>query len=149
MKKIIAIVTLILMSFTLASCKTSETVTPAKEFNAQDVKQVANVYLFWRDGCPHCEKAKKFFSSIEEQYSSCYKLVEYEVWKDQANAQKMNAVVSALKITEDIGVPFIVIGDQHFIGYSEQYNEQILKSITDSCVSEDYEDLVAPIVNKK
>ena len=48
-------------------------------------KEPVNVYLFYGDGCPHCENAMKFFSSIEEEYGDKFNLIKYETWNDRRN----------------------------------------------------------------
>ena len=42
-----------------------------------------NVYFFRGEGCPHCEEAEQWFQSIEEEYGSYFKIVDYE--KDSEN----------------------------------------------------------------
>ena len=56
-----------------------------------------NIYIFWGDGCPHCEEAIKFFNSIEDEYGKYYKLVKYEVWNDQDNSKLMDEVASKFR----------------------------------------------------
>ena len=50
--------------------------------------------------------------------------------------------------TSNMGVPFIIIGDKVFKGYSKAYDEEIKKAIIDAYNDEDYKDRVKPIVTK-
>lgn len=103
-----------------------------------------NVYLFWGDGCPHCEHAKEYFSSIEDEYGKYYDLVEYEVWYDEDNKELMSKVSEELG-EEGSGVPFIVIGDDYFRGYSSSMNERIESAIISQYENEDYIDIVEKV----
>ena len=89
----------------------------------------AIVYFFHGDGCPHCAEAEEWFESIQEEYGSKFKLVAYEVWNDQANAQLMQQV-SDLRGDNASGVPYIICGDKSWIGFSEDpYAEEIKAQI--------------------
>ena len=120
-------------------------------------KAKVNVYLFRGEGCPHCEEAIEWFDntlSKDEEYSKYYELVQYEVWYDEDNAKLMDNLAKALG-TEANGVPFIVIGDKHFSGFSsEQSPEQIKSAIKAEYESDDIVDIVKDVkkgksVNKK
>ena len=86
-----------------------------------------NIYLFWGNGCPHCED---FLDFLEENtdYKDLYTLNTFEVWYNQDNYNLMNEFATALD--EDVtGVPFIVIGNKSFKGFSSSLEEEILKAI--------------------
>lgn len=89
-----------------------------------NAKEKVNVYLFYGDGCPHCEHADEFLNNIEEDYKEKFNLVKYETWYNEENAVLMEAVAAKLDVAAE-GVPFIVIGDKSLGGYSEEYNDQI------------------------
>lgn len=88
-----------------------------------------NIYLFWGDGCPHCENAKNFFESIEEEYGKYFKLNKFEVWYNKDNKEIMNQFASAMG-EEVKGVPYIIIGNKTYKGFSESYKESIIEAIT-------------------
>ena len=107
-------------------------------------KEKINVYLFWGDGCGYCEAAKEFFASIEEEYDDYYNLVEYEVWYNKDNNELKENV--AAYFNDDVtGVPYIIIGDKTFGGYSSEYDEDIKKAIKEAYDDEDYIDAVAKV----
>ena len=88
-----------------------------------------NIYLFWGDGCPHCEKEKAYFENISKEYGKYYNLHTYEVWYNSENqkifdqfANKMNDEVS--------GVPYTIIGNKSFIGFNNNIKDEIVKAIT-------------------
>ena len=107
-----------------------------------------NVYLFRGEGCPHCEEAIEWFDgelSKDEEYSGKYELVKYEVWYDETNQELMKSVADELG-TEASGVPFIVIGDKYFSGFSaESSPEQIKNAIKEAYNNEDYQDVVKAV----
>lgn len=119
--------------------------------SAKDKKKI-NVYIFHGDGCPHCANALKFFDSIKDEYGKYYKLVKYETWTSmnaQYNSKVMKKVAEEYKEDpKQLGVPFIIIGDKVFKGYSKAYDEDIKKAIVDAYNDEDYVDRVKPIVTK-
>lgn len=107
-----------------------------------------NVYLFRGEGCPHCEEAIEWFNdtlSKDEEYSKYYKLVEFEVWYDEDNSKLMSEVAEELG-TQASGVPFIVIGDKYFSGFSSTSSPDELKeAIKNAYENKDYEDVVSAV----
>lgn len=90
-------------------------------------KNKVNIYLFWGNSCPHCED---FLDFLEENtdYKDLYTLNTFEVWYNQDNYNLMNEFATALD--EDVtGVPFIVIGNKSFKGFSSSLEEEILNAI--------------------
>ena len=111
-----------------------------------------NVYLFRGEGCPHCEEAIEWFNntlSKDEEYSKYYKFIDYEVWYDQDNSELMDKVAKELG-TEASGVPFIVIGDKYFSGFSASASpDQIKNAIKAAYDNKDYVDIVDSVKNNK
>ena len=68
-----------------------------------------NVDLFRGEGCPHCQEAEEWLESIEEEYGSYFKVVDYEVWYNQENSELMTEVAKARGESAE-GVPYIIIG---------------------------------------
>lgn len=109
-----------------------------------------NVYIFRGEGCGFCASALAFFESLDEEYKSYFNLVEYEVWYDSANAEKMQEVASYFNESVQ-GVPYIIIGDKTFQGFTESYQEDIKTAIKNGYENTDgnYQDRVAPIMEGK
>lgn len=117
--------------------------------NSALAKDKINVYLFRGEGCPHCEEALEFFKKLssDEEYGKYYNLKKYEVWYNQENASLMEKVSTELK--ENVtGVPYIVVGEKTFSGYSSENEDQIKKAIKEAYESNSYKDIVK-IVNSK
>jgi thiol-disulfide isomerase/thioredoxin len=78
-------------------------------------QQMLPVYFFWGEGCPHCEEEKVVLEKWEEQYA--IRVYSLEVWNNRDNAALLQQAANALQ-TNVGGVPFTVIGDQPFTGFS-------------------------------
>ena len=88
----------------------------------------AIIYLFRGKGCAYCRKFLNFVNSIVDDYGKYFKVVSYEVWNNQDNAELLQKVSAAMN-KEAGGVPYIVIGDKVFAGYSEEYDDDIKSAI--------------------
>lgn len=109
-------------------------------------KDPINVYLFWGDGCGYCEAAKQFFASIEDEYGKYFDLVDYEVWHNKQNNELKDNVANYFQ--ENVtGVPYIIIGDETFGGYSSEYDKDIKDAIKDAFDDENYIDVVAKVAS--
>lgn len=87
-----------------------------------------NIYFFWGNGCPHCEAEHEFFDSIEEQYGKYYNLHTFEVWYNQENADLLNKLASKMDKEID-GVPFTIIGNKVFGGFTLAYKQDMINAI--------------------
>lgn len=92
-------------------------------------KEKVNVYLFKREGCGYCAKALTFFTTLssDEEYKNYFNLVVKEV-SNKENSSLMEKTAKKLGVTIN-GVPFIVIGEQHFEGYANTFDDQIKQAI--------------------
>lgn len=104
-------------------------------------KEKVNVYLFWGDGCRFCASAKEFFNNENSENSKYYNLVTYEVWYDQEGRNMMQEVAGKLGV-EVRGIPFIVIGDKYFSGYSSGMNDKFNEAIMSCYESQDCIDIM-------
>lgn len=85
---------------------------------AQEEENKINLYLFYGQECPHCEDERKWFEEIKEEYKDYLNVYEYEVWHDDTNKDNMEKVKEMFNETKT-GVPFTVVGDTEYVGYSE------------------------------
>ena len=90
-----------------------------------------NIYIFWGDGCPHCKALAKFVSKLPAETKDKVNIYSFEVWGDKNNKTLMKNFGKFLD--QDVrGVPFMVIGDKIFDGYSSgdtKTDQQIIDSI--------------------
>lgn len=96
--------------------------------NYKETDNQVIIYLFRGRGCGYCHSFLEYLNGITDEYGKYFKLVSYEIWNDENNANLFVDVATFLKQSAN-GVPFIVIGDQVFPGYTESYNDLIKSAI--------------------
>lgn len=147
MKKIVLILVALSMVFLMplnVIAKETREVKEVKEVEEKVDDNKINVYLFWGNGCGYCEAAKEFFANIDKEYSKYFNLVDYEVWYNEDNNALKEEVAAYFK--DDVtGVPYIVIGDETFGGYSSEYDADIKKAIKEAYEDEDYVDAIEKV----
>ena len=101
----------------------------AEEEKKEDSKEV-KVYFFRGEGCSHCAEANEWFKSIEDEYGDRFEIVDYETWYDEDNSELMQKIAKA-RGEEDraTGVPYIIIGDKSWVGFADDYKEEIKSQI--------------------
>ena len=89
-----------------------------------------NIYFFWGDGCPHCESEFAFFDSIESEYGDFYNLYTFETWQNEENAELLKTFSDAMEV-ESRGVPYTIIGEEVFTGFSESMESDFINAIVE------------------
>ena len=122
-------------------------------YNTVKYDDKTNIYLFYGDGCPHCEAEMNFFSNLDEEYTSKYNFYKFETWYNQ-NTEKLKKLVvdqlvedgyidisvdkdNTLKKYYD-SVPVLIIGNESFVGYIEDFDEDIKQTIVEQ-LDNDYD----------
>ncbi len=109
--------------------------------NYKESDKQTTIYLFMGETCGYCHKFLEYLASIVPEYGEYFKLQAYEIWNNSDNSKLMKKVANFLD--ESVGgVPFIVIGDKTFVGYTENYNEQIKSAIKEQYDSKDKFDVM-------
>ena len=97
----------------------------------EDLRDV-DVYLFWRDGCPHCDRAIEYLHRLEADQPQV-RLHEFEVSRNAANRAALIAYADKRKV-EDLAVPFTVVGDEILVGWGgEEFSGVPLKARIQAC----------------
>ena len=96
------------------------TIAPAKAGSV-------NIYMFWGEGCPHCKAQWEYLESIRKQYPNEFQVYGFEVWHNKNNLKLGNKFAKAVGDTEIQSVPYTIIGDQKFDGFSD--GEKLLEAI--------------------
>ena len=109
-----------------------------KEYSETD-KQVT-IYLFRGHGCGYCRNFLTFLNSITDEYGKYFKVVGFEVWQDQENSKLLDKISTFMGSAAG-GVPYIIIGDRVFPGYSENYDEDIKKTLKEMYDSKEKHDV--------
>lgn len=111
--------------------------------SAAEEKQKVTIYMFRGEGCPHCEEALEWFDSLDETTKNKINLVQYETWYNKENSELMKRVATALgEDSKSLGVPYIIIADKTYIGFTETYKEPILAQIKELYGKEDTFDVM-------
>lgn len=116
-------------TMSLSEALTEEAIEFDKNLIKENDKQ-ATIYLFRGNGCGYCKRFLTFLTTILKDYGEYFKVESFEVWYDKDNSSLMKEVGEFLG-EEAEGVPYIVIGDKVFGGYTSSYDEDIKKAIKD------------------
>jgi len=81
------------------------------------------VYIFWGDGCPHCEAARPFLRKLADSYPGV-EINEYEVWYQTQNQALFTKMAAAYGFEPQF-VPTIFIGNRHWEGFSEELKAEL------------------------
>ena len=96
--------------------------------NEKVEKNKVNIYFFRGEGCPHCREEEKWINKIKKLYKGKVNIYDYEVWHSVKNRNLMKEVGSSLNV-EVRGVPFTIIGDKYYIGFSDTISSNIENKI--------------------
>lgn len=114
-----------------------------EETETVEENKEVTIYFFRGEGCSHCAEAEAWFEEIEEEYGSKFEIKDYETWYNEDNSALMQKVAKVRGEEETAtGVPYIIIGDKSWIGFTEEYKQQIIDKVNemyDTAVSERYD----------
>ena len=95
--------------------------------DASEEKNLVNIYLFHSNTCPHCSEEKELLEELEDKYDNI-RIYKYEVNTDE-NYKLLNEVANLMD-TQVTGVPFTVIGDKVYKGFSyENSKSKFIRTI--------------------
>lgn len=100
-----------------------------------------NIYLFRGNGCHYCQGFLEYLNGITDEYGKYFNLVAFETWYNQDNAELVETLSDFLgeKVS---GVPYIIIGNQVFPGYAEEYNDAIEAKIKEEYNAKERYDVI-------
>jgi thiol-disulfide isomerase/thioredoxin len=94
--------------------------------NAENQNKVV-ITLFWGNGCPHCAVERPFLAKLQEKYPNL-EVRTYELWYVDSNIPIMEKMTAAYGF-EGTGVPITLIGDKHWVGYSDGVGVEIEEAV--------------------
>ena len=101
-----------------------------------------DVRLFWRAGCPHCEREIAFLDRLSASNPGI-RVHKYEVSRDRANAALMIETAERLGV-EAGSVPLTVIGGRAWVGYLDDASTgREIAARVDECLARGCPDVVA------
>ena len=116
-------------------------------FNVKADEKI-KIYLFYGDTCPHCAEEEKFFNEYLEDKENV-ELVMYEIWNNKDNQKLLSKVQKKLDKKAN-GVPYLVIGNNVIVGYSEGITDVRIKKYVEDYISNgNFVDYVEKIINNE
>jgi len=91
------------------------------EFAPDSIAEVreepVHLYLFYGDGCPHCEREKLFLQELQAEYGDQIVTEEFEVYYHPQNSNLMKTLGQTLNL-DTSGVPMLFVEDEIVVGFS-------------------------------
>ncbi|MDT8442330.1 MAG: hypothetical protein RQ723_11795 [Desulfuromonadales bacterium] len=100
------------------------------------------VYLFWGDGCPHCEDEKRFLKELRREEPRL-EVRDFEVWHNRDNAAVLIDLLRARDV-RSAGIPVTLIGDRLLVGFSAQTADELRERVAVCARSDCGDPLAAP-----
>lgn len=97
-------------------------IIPTNTFAINEV----NIYLFYSDACNICEQEKIYLEALKQRYPNM-RVYAYEV----GNSDNNNLMLKAKNLYNQTGsgVPFTVIGDSAYLGFSQNSKALVQKKV--------------------
>ena len=89
-----------------------------------------NLYLFKDKTCPHCKKETEWLKSIEGDYKDYLNIYYFELNGNQENQEKYFIATETMNVNTN-SIPFTVIGEKTFVGFSDTIKSNIENTIKD------------------
>lgn len=93
-----------------------------------NAKEQVNLYLFWGDGCPHCEAEQGYLEDLQKEFDNL-KIQKYEVWHNEENNQFMKQISKETNKSLN-GVPVTIIGQTIITGFSDATEQEIRRAVS-------------------
>lgn len=96
------------------------------------------LYLFWGEGCPHCEKEKDFLPELQAKYPQL-EMRWFELWSHREFLKLAEALRKSYNLKGSISVPITILGDVINIGYLSDdttgldIEDQVLTCLANGC----------------
>lgn len=113
--------------------------------NMKESKKVT-IYFFHSEVCHHCINENKYLDMLEKKYKNKINIVRIQVYNDEKNHDLMEKVKKRFDVGN--GVPFTVIGDKYFLGFSTTTEDQIKQTIDEYINGYSSETIKLPLLGK-
>ena len=91
------------------------------------------MFVFWGDGCPHCEEQKPFLRELEQRYPDL-EIREFEIFRSNTHHPLFIALAQAHDI-EPGSVPTVFIGGHAYVGDGPQIRREMENTVRDEIAS--------------
>ena len=102
-------------------------------------ENIVNIHLFYSKICPHCAKEIKVINELEKKYNNL------KVYKHETSTQEAYELLKKVENHFNIKiktVPFTVIGEKYYSGYSEENTKKEFVEIIEVYSKTGYKDIV-------
>lgn len=102
-------------------------------------ENIVNIHLFYSKVCPHCAKEIKVINELEKKYN------KLKVYKHETSTQEAYELLKKVENHFNIKVktvPFTVIGEKYYSGYSEENTKKEFVEIIEVYSKTGYKDIV-------
>lgn len=124
----------------------SENIEP-KFSKYKEEKESVPIYFFRGQGDSKSRDFLNFLNDNYEEYGKFFRLVSYEVYYNNDNRELMENTKEYIHASVN-SVPFMVIGDVHFITYDKSVNENLINTFLALYQSEKKVDKVSEVLVK-
>jgi len=94
-----------------------------------------DIYLFWRQGCPHCEREIAFLRQLEVGNPAIR--VHYFDIGNEVASRKLLVRIGELLAADISSVPFTEVGDEVFAGYlNDAITGEVIRRRALRCLSQ-------------
>ncbi|MCE1252567.1 MAG: thioredoxin family protein [Anaerolineae bacterium] len=130
MKKTFRFTTLILLlslfALVLSACTTQQN---EYQFSENRDQGSLVLYVFWGDGCSHCEEARPMLAKLDQEFPDL-NIRSFEVWHSDANAALFTKMADAHQLPKaGRGTPTFFFGDRSWVGFSESVEADLSAAI--------------------
>ena len=109
-----------------------------------------HLYMFYGQGCPHCNKLKMFLNEIKNKYP-LLKIREYEVYQDNKGRELFEKMSKAYNRSIE-GVPTVFIDNKVIVGFSNKISvsleNEVKRCLSEECI-DPIEKLKSESIEKK
>lgn len=86
-------------------------------------QDTVELVFFRGEGCPHCAEEEEWLEQALDEYPQL-EVTDYEVWYDEDNRDLLVETAADMGF-EPSGVPVTIVGDRHWIGWSDAVRDEI------------------------
>jgi len=105
-----------------------------------------DIYLFWRQGCPHCEREITFLRQLAAE-TPAIRVHYFDIGSDVANRTLLMRI-GELLAADISSVPFTVVGDEVFAGYlNDASTGEVIRRRALYCLASPCPDSVKPFLS--
>lgn len=94
----------------------------------EEKTNTVTIYFFHQETCPHCKKENIFLDELQKKYKNDVIIKRYEVSKSKENSDYLVKAKEKMDV-DTSGVPFTVMGDKVYIGYTDTIGTSIEKNL--------------------